>query len=417
MPSGLYNRIVPVEIRTARPEELDRVHFVIAYAFSGDRTAEGRERMRHVEEMAPATVLAVGGEILACLRVLPLTALIEGAPVALGGVSSVACLPEHRRKGHVGRLLRHALAEMKERGQALSSLYTPHPALYRRYGWMVAGSALKHAWHPKQLRLHAASGPIGRARRAGDDALPALDAVYRRFTEGRTGYLLRSETWWREAVFRRLYDERRTPNDVALWENGAGEPAGYVVYRAARERTLDGSPTDRIFVSEFVALEADAYLGLLRYILAHDLANEIVWYAPPDEPFAVVLEDAGPVRREWHDTFMLRVVDLQSAIAARPAGPGAPEGSFTVHIVDAAAPWNQGTWRIENEGGRLRAERTDEPACLATGAAAFAAMYDGFLKPTEAARCGLAEASDERAAALADRMLATAYRPFSNDPF
>jgi len=406
-----------VEIRTARPEELDRVHFVVAYAFGGDRSAEARARMRHVEEMAPATVLAQEGEIVACLRVLPLTVLIEGAPVALGGVSAVACLPEQRRRGHVGKLLRHALAEMKDRGQALSSLYTPHPALYRRYGWMVAGSAVRHVWHPKQVRPHAGSSPAGRARRVDEASLPALEAVYSRFTAGRTGALVRSQEWWREAVFRRLYDEHRVPNDVALWENGAGEPAGYVVYRTARERAVDGSPVDRMFVAEFVALEADAYLGLVRYLLAHDLASEIVWYAPPDEPFALALEDGGPVRREWQDTFMLRVVDLESAVAARPAGPGAPDGSFTVHIVDAAAPWNQGTWRIENDGGRLRAERTDEPACLATGVAAFAAMYDGFLKPTEAVRCGLAEASDPAAAALADRILATAYRPFSNDPF
>lgn len=396
---------------------MDRAHFVIAYAFSGDRSPEARTGMRHVEAMAPVTVLAEDGEIVACLRVLPLTVLIEGAPVPLGGVSSVACLPEHRRKGYVGRLLRHALSEMRDRGQALSSLYTPHPSLYRRYGWMTAGSAVKHVWRPKDVRPGAPKGPQGRAMRVGEEALPALEDVYRRFTAARTGCLARSEAWWREAVFRRLYDERRALNDAALWENAAGEPAGYVVYRAARERAPDGSPTDRLFVSELVALEGDAYLGLLRYILSHDLARDVTWYAPPDEPFALALEDAGPVQREWHDTFMLRVADLEAAVAARPAGPGAPEGSFTVHIVDAAAPWNQGTWLIENQSGRLRAQRTDEPACLATDIAAFAAMYDGFLKPTEAVRCGLAEASDPAAAALADGILATAYRPFSNDFF
>lgn len=44
-------------------------------------------------------------------------------------------------------------------------------------------------------------------------------------------------------------------------------------------------------------------------------------------------------------------------------------------------------------------------------------MYNGFLRPSEAARWGLAEVSDLQAAALADRILATDYPPFSSDWF
>lgn len=406
-----------IEIRTAREDELERVHFVIAYSFSADRTAEGRERMRHIEEMGPSTVLLEDGEIVASLRVIPLTVLVNGAEAPLGGVSSVACLPEQRRKGHIGRLLRHSLEEMRERGQALSSLYTPHPSLYRRYGWMVAGSALKHTWNPKQVNLHHRRAIAGRVARVGEDDRPLLEEIYRAFTKGRTGYLVRSERWWKEAIFRRLYDEQRTLNDVAVWRSEAGEATGYVTYRPTRERRMDGPPTDSIFVGEFVALEGDAYAGLLRYILSHDLADDITWYGPPDEPLAFAVDDSERVRREYHDTFMLRVVDIERAVAARPAGSGAPDGSFTVHIVDAAAPWNQGAWRIECSGGALRAVRTGEAAGVSTDAATFAALYDGFMRASEAVRCGLAEAGDPAAAALADRVLAADYRPYASDFF
>ena len=44
-------------------------------------------------------------------------------------------------------------------------------------------------------------------------------------------------------------------------------------------------------------------------------------------------------------------------------------------------------------------------------------MYNGFLRPTEAARTGLAEVSDPQAAALADRILAADYPAHPSDFF
>lgn len=64
------------------------------------------------------------------------------------------------------------------------------------------------------------------------------------------------------------------------------------------------------------------------------------------------------LKGEFWDGFMLRVVDVEKAVAARPPsakGGDAPQDAFTVHIADAAAPWNQGAWRIGCSGGRLSA--------------------------------------------------------------
>ena len=118
----------------------------------------------------------------------------------------------------------------------------------------------------------------------------------------------------------------------------------------------------------------------------------------------------------WHG-FMLRIVDVEQAIAARPAAIGAPDGAFTVHLADAAAPWNQGAWRIECSGGRLSAARGEGAAGLSTDAAAFAAMYNGHLRPTEAVRAGLARESEPDAAATADRILAVDSPPHPSDFF
>src|SRR5213080_2952737 len=148
------------EIRAAREDELERVHFVVAYSFTADRTPKGREGMRHLEELAWPSVLLEDGEIVATLRVYDFTMLVNGDPIPMGGISTVACLPEYRRKGYVGMLLRHALETMRQAGQSVSGLFTPHPALYRKYGWMVAASNLKCSFNPKQVAPYRSrSGP------------------------------------------------------------------------------------------------------------------------------------------------------------------------------------------------------------------------------------------------------------------
>jgi predicted acetyltransferase len=407
------------EIRPATPDDYDRIHFVVAYSFAADRTDEGRAAMRHLEDLTNGYVLLDEGEIVASLRVYDFNLLINGSPVPMGGVSAVACLPEHRRKGYVGQLLRYALERMRENGQPLSALHTPHPSLYSRYGWMVAAAQLKTTFNPKDVALQASAPPTGRARRLTEEDWPLLESVHRSHTKGRTGWHVRSERWWKEAVFRRLYDDKRTVLDVAAWENGAGETSGYVVYKETGWEGAGPPPSRPISVRELIALDKDAYLGLLRYVLSHDLMDEVMWNTSVDEPLSAVLEDTDRrlVKREYMDGFMLRVVDVEKAVGARPAGSTSPEGTFTLAISDASAPWNTGTWTIESAGGRLSASKAQGAADITTDAATFAAIYDGFLRTTDAARAGLAEVSDGDAGALADRVFASNYVPFVSDGF
>jgi predicted acetyltransferase len=404
------------EIRPAREDELDRVHLVVAYSFTGDRSPDGRERMRHVEEIANPIVLLEDGDIVASLRVYDFTMLVNGAPVRMGGVSSVACLPEYRRKGYVGMLLRHSLEEMRDRGQPLSALYTPHPALYRRYGWMVAASNLKFTVNPKHVAAYHPSAPRGRAVRITEEDQPVVEEVFRRYSERRTGQHVRSRRWWREAFFRRIYDPERKLSDVAVWYSETGDPSGYLCYESSRGPPPLGM--SKIWLREFVAMSADAYQGLLRYLLSHDLADEIFWYGSVEDPLAYAVDDSFQVKREFVDDIMLRVVDVEAAVGARPAAPGAPEGALSIAISDAAAPWNQGTSRIESAGGKLTARKADgATADMSMEAATFAAVYDGFMKASDAVRSGLADGASHEAALLADRVFAPEYPPNGSDFF
>lgn len=396
-------------------EELIRANFVLGVSFMGDRTPEGR--MRHVEKLGESFGLYDSGQMVACLRVFPLRMYIHGEAIPLGGVSGVACLPEARRKGYVGRLLRHALVVMRDAGQPISALYTPHPSLYRRYGWMFAASDVLYTFNPKHVALADHPSPDGRAYRVSEEDWPLLSGMYDRFAAPRNGYLVRDEFWWKEAVFRPIYDDKRKPRDAIVWENDRGEATGYVLYHTTRQTYPDRPGEAKTLVEDFVALDGDAFAGIMRHLLSHDLSDELSIWGPPDDPLMLAIDEPWETKRHPYFGFMLRIVDIEKAFAARPAARDAPEGSFTAQLSDAAALWNQGVWRIECSGGTMSATKVDGPAQLSTDAAAFAAMYNGYLRPSEAVRVGLAQTESAEAVAMADRILAVDYPPFPSESF
>ncbi len=400
-----------IEVRGAREDELAKVHDVIALAFNGDRTEKGRQAYMHLEEMGRTSVVLDGGEVVAALRVFDLVERMNGAEIPMGGVTSVACYPEHRRKGHVGRLLVDGLAGMRERGQALSALHTPHPSLYRKFGYMDAEAHLKYVCTPKTINPYNRTRPAGNGVRVEVGDWQILEGVYELAAAGRTGWLKRTERWWKEGVFRRMYETERKLRDVVVWQGADGVATGYAAYDTTggeEKRTLD--------VGELVALDADAYLGLLRYILSHDLHHEITWQGPIDDPMPVAVDDSSRLVREVLDGYMLRIVDVEKAVEARPAGLGARDGAFVVGIRDEVCPWNDGTWQIENAGGRLAVAKGRD-ADVTMEAATFAAVYNGYLRASDAVRCGLAEAGKGADLALIDRMLASDQPPFGSDFF
>jgi predicted acetyltransferase len=398
------------EIRPAREDELDRVHLVVAYSFTGDGSQEGRERMRHVEEMAMPTVLIEDCEIVASLRVYDFTMLVNGAPVRIGGVSSVACLPEYRRKGYVGMLLRHSLEKMRERGQPLSALYTPRPSLYRRYGWMLAASNLKFSFNPKHVSAYSPAAARGRAVRITEEDQPVVEQVFRRFSERRTGQHVSSARWWREAFFRRIYDPERKLADVAVWFGDNGEPSGYLCYESSRVPPPLGM--SKMWLREFVALSGDACRASFGTSLSHDLPDEIFWYGPVEDPLAYAVDDSFQVKREYVEDMMLRVVDVEAACRRSTSGCSRRTGGGGVD-------------RSQRRGSALEpgylahsARKADGASVdLSMEAATFAAVYDGFMKASDAVRSGLAEGTDHEAALLADRVFAPMYPPNGSDSF
>jgi predicted acetyltransferase len=391
--------------------------FISAYAFNGDRGDKAVARRDLYYQRDWSLAAFDGAEQVAGLTIVPFEQYINGAKVPLGGVASVSCLPERRRDGYVGALLRASLAQMRDAGQPLSALYTPHYSLYRRFGWELAGRMMSYAFQPKTAKVRRL-GAKGTWRRVGADDWATLDAVYTAFYAPRNGALTRSERRWRYNV---LTDYADRPRDAAVWSNAAGEALGYVVYSSVSRGPSPGHPTGEtvLRVFDWCALDADAYAAVLSYLLGHDLASRIFLLASPDEPLPDALEE--PVHIEeppgaWLG-IMLRLVDVQQAIELRPALPQASGKSVTLALTDDAAPWNAGTWRIASHEGRMSAERTEAPAEIEMDARALGPIYNGFMKPADSVRVGAVRASHERAVAALTDVFSTPFAPYCPDDF
>ena len=401
-----------LEIREPRDDELDEVAYIGAYSFHGDRSPEALEHRRSLYKLLRPLAAFQNGRVVASLTLLPLPMAVNGGSQPFAGVASVACLPEHRRKGYAGRLLTHALKMMHEEGQVLSGLYTPHFALYRRYGWMLAVRVLRYSFRPKDTVLIVPGQPRGKATRVSHEEWARLDDVYRAFIARRNGYLHRSEQWWQQGVLRDFFDRRRDDLDVAVWVND-NEWRGYVVYEI--KGWSEGGP--RLRVRDFVALDSDAYVGLVRYLLRHDLVSQLQWWAPLDDPFLNLLDDPTRVEVAYDSGMFLRVVDVAGAFAARPYLAEASGQSLTLELTDEAAPWNAGCWRLEAEDGSTLARKCEEAPGLSLDVSVLAALFNGFLSPREAARGGLMKAYNESALAAADHIFAVLCPPFTADYF
>lgn len=407
-----------LEIRPIRSEELEEFIFANLYAFNEDRRPEALHEatIRAAERVDFELPLAafVNGRLAAGLRVIPLTIRINGAELSIAGIAGVACLPEYRRRGYVGALLKRALFDMHDRGQLLSALYTPHVALYRRYGWEVASRNIRYSFEPKSVKTVVSPPANGRLRRVTVDEWPALNAIYEEYSAGRNSVIVRPERWWRQ----RIFGWERQVTDAAVWENDEGEPRGYVIYTTRAGQPPDRPwPQSRLWLRELVTQDADAYIALVNYLLSHDIHDRIEMSVPPDDPLLSLLDDPHRVRIEAWSSLMLRVVDVAVALGTRGCRPQTEERRFAIAVRDRVLPWNEGTWLVEATGENLRVEAHAGPADLTLDATALAAVFNGHLSVREAARAGLVEVTNAAAVDAATAVFSLDSPPFCLDYF
>jgi predicted acetyltransferase len=341
-------------------------------------------------------------QMRATMTLLPFQLYVGGAVIPMGGIASVASVPENRRSGYVAQLLTRSVREMKEQGVPLSGLYPFNQEFYRRLGWDVACAEIAHVFPPEKLhRFRKYPGVI--QRYVPDDLdWAALEDIYARWAQLRLGYMVRGNRshWeqWVGSVYMRYQAHS------AIWRPEPGaRPEGYLLYWFKEDEP--GKRT--LVVRELVALSVAAERALLGFIGNHDSqVRSIRMLTHRDYPVWHLLDDLRDVESTLFSRWMLRLVDLKAAFAARP-WPADAVGTLTIAVQDDQAPWNQSTWRVQFEAGHaaVTAAPAETPA-LSASVQTWAQLYAGFVSPADAVATGRLAGSDPGAVALLVRATA-----------
>jgi len=401
-------------IRPITEDELPNFLRVSEHAFNGGPPAR-RSYANFLARLEIDRTLAAfdGPTVVGVTGVFSFQMRVPGAMAAVAGVSLVAVLPTHRRRGILGGLMRRQLADVHERGEPVAALFASETPIYGRYGYGRA------SWHAA-FRLGRGEGamapgvpsdPALRLRLAEPvSARAELAKVYDLALAERPGLYARTEPWWDRLIIDLDSDgDRPQPIRCVLAEDDAG-PRGYALFTSKGKWDEDAFlPDGTLDVIEAVATDPAAAAAIWENLLSRDLIGEFhAGMRPVDDPLLHQLADPRRARPRVSDGLWVRLVDVGAALAQRHY---ACPVDVVIEVTDEVCPHNQGRWRLtaaaaaSPAGFRATCERTSDPADVLLPVWALGAAYLGGTRLGAMAGAGLVtEASPGSLAVLSTAM-------------
>lgn len=342
-----------LRVRDATPADLDAVLTIRSRSF-GPLGPEGRGWWQRVaDETVGGRMLVVvdtavtgdtGERVLGSGRIRPFQQAWGGRHLPMGGVAGVYVDPAARGRGVASLLGRALVQRMSELGDVVSCLYPTAPTLYRGVGYEFGGAQSRFTYAADALRaLRSAGGGVG-VRSAGPDDAERFEALARANQQQHrlSGPMAPTAETWR----RQLAD-------------------GEMIHYLADDGFVAYSLSDGVLTVENLVAQSPATAAALWSVVGSGSSAAPVVHAwlDPRDPVALTagaMPDAGVHAMPW----MLRVIDLAGAVAARGFAPGLTS-SASLSLADPDAPANTGTWTIAVSGGRGKAV-LDQPSTVPT---------------------------------------------------
>jgi predicted acetyltransferase len=294
------------------------------------------------------------------------------------GVHAVAVLPEYRGTSAGSALMKAAVEEMAANRIPLSTLYPATQPIYRRVGFELAGT--QTIYEAPMLALDVKDRQLD-VERVGKDQVAELAELHVQVARHRAGNLERTPWLWR-----RILDPMK--GEVTCFKvSRRGKAEGYIAWSGSW-RT--GRMKLDLSIKDFVALTPAAARRMWALIADHRSVGGNVSFADaPGAPSLRVLRDPSySIDRML--TWMLRIVDVDTALAARGYPPGLTT-ALDLEIDDDLLPGNRGRFRLAVSGGTGRVERGEGQGSLRIDIRGLAALYSGFQPAQDLRLQGLLE--------------------------
>jgi predicted acetyltransferase len=405
-----YNGPMDIDIRPITREEGDQFSAVMAAAFGETFGAEelaDHDRWFEYERSIGAfdgdRLVGTGGAYSMDLTLPGLTT------IPIGGLTAIAVLPTHRRRGILRSMIAYHFEETEGRGELLSALGASESVIYGRFGYGLATTFADYEIDPRRGQFLRPAATPGRVRLLEpEETAKIVPPLYDRYRRGQPGELSRPQVWWE--VYARDPDWTRqgaSRHYDVVYESEPGRVDGWVSYRV-ENRWPNGLAANVIKVRMLVGLTTEAEAALWRYVLDLDLAGTVQLLGRPvDDPIRWRLADPRRLRiTDLGDHLWVRLLDLPGALAARRY---AVPDALVLEVTDALRPRNQGRFRLEGGPDGAACQPATAEADLAVDVADLGAAYLGGASLASLARA-------DRVAELTPGALLRADRMFAADP-
>jgi len=392
------------EVRRATPEDFPAALHPIFHYFGRLPDAEWVERVSSLLPLERIHAVFDNGAVVGSASAFPFEIGIPGGFARAAGVTMVGVLPTHRRRGIFNTVMRAQLEDIHEQGESIAYLWASDDALYGRFGYGIASLSGNIEISRDRAAFHGQFEPRGRLRLVEvDEAVAPFSEIQRRVAAEHPGMFVRTEEWWRN---RRLTDPEESRDGGgemvrALLELD-GRPAAYALYRLNFSADR-GVPRGFTSVVEAMGDSDEATREIWRYLLDIDWMERVrAGLLPLDHELFLLLQEPRRLSFNLRDGLWVRLVDVETALAARSYKPGE---AVVLQLADELCPWNDGAWEIGPDG----VARTTRPAEISLNASALGSAYLGGFGFGQLARAGrveqLVDGALERADALfrADR--------------
>ncbi|WP_053731716.1 enhanced intracellular survival protein Eis [Nocardia sp. NRRL S-836] len=370
-----------MHIREYVEDDLDAVFRLRRLAFNSTERPE-----QLVRPGTHGLVAELDGRVAGVLGIGAFAQFYGGAAVPMGGIGGVAVDGAFRGRGVAAALLDAAIGAMREHGQPVSALYPTVPTLYRGFGWERAGRFEQVELPMDRLLSVPAPDELIPSRPAEEGDLAALHDCYTEVARTIDGMADRRPP--------RIDPAKVLEMDLVSVLPGPDGLRGYLTAK----REPGGGDLGRLKVFDLVGADLQAQLNLLASLRSWAGTLDAVDLRVVD-PATIDLLGATPLRYSVStSTWMLRVVDLPAAVAAR-GWPPVPDLAVDLEVVDPRAPWHAGLCRIVATDGVVRVEPGGSGA-VRLHARALGPWFSGLQNTHALRRAGLLDGDPADAAPL-----------------
>lgn len=362
-------------IRPIAVDELRAFAQVWERAFNFDEKDDEIEAFQDAFEFDRSFVALDGDRFVGTGGAFSFDLTTPGGQVPTGGLTAIAVLPTHRRRGILTDMMRYHFDEVRAREEPLSVLRASESIIYPRYGYGVAtidaGFQIDHRHTSLATEL-----PIPGSVRLidKDEARKILPSIYAGLASTWPGFLSRSEKEWDLLLLdMEHWRDGMTANRFAIYEQ-RGEALGYLRYRV-QNKWEQGHAASELLVAEMMATTPAAEAALWKYSFAVDLIKIIKTQTrPAEELLAVLLADPRRMKAKQGDGIWARLLDIPASLEGRRY---ATAGHVVFEVTDGFLPDVGGVFSLEGGPDGAECCRSAATPEVTLDIAALSARYLG----------------------------------------